>query len=106
MTPPRPALTVFAVNRLERPLELDAVLRDLDELVVAEHRVLADPDIRASNTADHPDRVVPSAGPGGSVVAGRLTVTLPARSWNVVRLARARPPDRGDPISRLAPARS
>ncbi len=106
LAPARTALTVFAVNRLERPLELDTVLRNLDELVVTEHRVLADPDIRASNTADHPDRVVPSAGPGRSVVAGHLTVTLPARSWNVVRLARARPPDRGDPISRLAPARS
>ena len=85
-------MTVFAVNRLERPLELEAVLRDLDDLVVAEHRVLADPDIHASNTADHPDRVVPSVGRGWSVVeAGRLQATLPARSWNVIRLAPARP---------------
>ncbi len=84
------SVTLFAVNRLARPLAFDASLRDLDDLVVAEHRVLADPEIRAANTAAHPDRVVPRRAPGASAGAGHLTATLPARSWNVIRLARAR----------------
>jgi Alpha-L-arabinofuranosidase len=81
------SVTVFAVNRLERPLALEASLRDLDNLAVVEHRILADPEIRASNTAAHPDRVVPRRGAGAVVDAGRLSVALPPRSWNVVRLS-------------------
>jgi alpha-N-arabinofuranosidase len=79
--------TIFAVNRLERPLQLETTLRDLGDLVVAEHRVLTDPDVHASNTAANPDRVVPSPGTGAALEAGRLTVSLPARSWNVIRLS-------------------
>ena len=81
------ALTVFAVNRLDRPLAFEAKLRDLDDLSVADHRVLADPEIHAVNTAAHPDRVVPSRGTGAVVEAGRLSATLPARSWNIIRLS-------------------
>ncbi len=82
-------LTVFAVNRLPAPLPLRAVLRDLDDVRVAEHLVLADADLRACNTAEDPDRVVPRAGTGAAVDGGALTVDLPALSWSVVRLAGA-----------------
>jgi alpha-N-arabinofuranosidase len=88
------SVTVFAVNRLDRPLALEATLRDLDELAVAEHRVLAGPDLRASNTASNPDRVLPSRSTGAVVDAGRLGASLPARSWNVIRLARLAAPAR------------
>ena len=81
------SVTVFAVNRLEQPLAFKAKLRDLDDLAVTEHRVLADPDMRASNTASHPDRVAPKPGAGVRLDAGRLSVELPPRSWNVVRLS-------------------
>jgi len=81
------SVTVFAVNRLEQPLAFDAKLRDLDDLAVTEHRVLADPDMRASNTATHPNRVAPRPGAGATLDAGRLSVELPPRSWNVVRLS-------------------
>jgi alpha-N-arabinofuranosidase len=80
-------LTIFAVNRTARPLTLEAVLRDLDRLTIDEHVVLADADIRASNTAAHPDRVVPTPAPGALMFDGRLAATLPARSWNVIRLS-------------------
>jgi alpha-N-arabinofuranosidase len=82
------SVTLFAVNRLDRSLDLEATVRDLGDLVVDEHRVLADPDIHSSNTAAQPDRVVPSAGSGVAIEAGRLTMALPARSWNVIRLSR------------------
>ena len=81
------SVTIFAVNRLPRPLALEARFRDLDDLAVTEHRVLADPEIHASNTAAHPDRVVPTRAPGATAIGGRLSATLPARSWNVIRLS-------------------
>jgi alpha-N-arabinofuranosidase len=80
-------LTIFAVNRAARPLTLEAALHDLDGLVVDEHVVLADADIRAANTATRPDRVVPAQASGARMVDGRLAATLPARSWNVIRLS-------------------
>ena len=80
-------LTIFALNRIDRPLEVQASLRDLGDLVTVEQRALSDPDLTASNTADRPDRVVPRPVTGAVVGAGRLTATLPARSWNVIRLS-------------------
>ena len=62
------------------------MLRDLDGAKVAEHIVLTDADLDATNTAEHPDRVTPSAGTGAAIDGGRLTVELPPRSWNVIRL--------------------
>ena len=68
-------LTVFAVNRSPGTMPLDLVVRDLD-LAVTEHLVL-DGELRASNTAEHPDRVTPRRVEGSE---------LPPRSWNVLRL--------------------
>jgi len=79
-------LAIFAVNRLEQSLELEAELHGLDRLVVREHRVLANPDVHASNTADQPDRVAPMAGTGAMLSPGGLSIRLPPRSWNVVWL--------------------
>ena len=56
---------------------------------VAEHLVLADDDPAAANTADRPDRVGPRNADGARVTDGALHATLPPRSWNVLRLARA-----------------
>lgn len=80
-------LTVFAVNRLERPLTLEARLRELEGLAVLEHNVLADPDIHASNTAGRTERVVPARQAGTTLDGDRLSVELPPLSWNVVRLS-------------------
>jgi alpha-L-arabinofuranosidase len=79
-------VTVFAVNRASETLSLAARLRELSGASVAEHIVL-DGDLALSNTADAPDRVAPRTVSGASVDGDRLTVELPPRSWNVVRLA-------------------
>ena len=84
-------ITLFAVNRVERPLALEAAIRDLGDLVVLDHRVLSDHDLRASNTVTRPDRVVPHPGSGARMVDGRLAVTLPPRSWTVLRLSASSP---------------
>jgi alpha-N-arabinofuranosidase len=78
-------LTLFAVNRDTEPLELSAVLRCA--ATVLEHRVLADDDPAAANTADAPARVAPRALTGARIDGERLRATLPPRSWNVLRLA-------------------
>ncbi len=80
-------LTVFAVNRLDRPLGVELATPGLGGLAVEEHTILADADIRAANTADRPDRVVPHGGAGAALVDDGLVVELPARSWTVVRLS-------------------
>ena len=80
------SLTLFAVNRTDAAVPVDAVLRDLDGVQVDEHIVLTDRDLAASNTAAQPDRVVPSAGSGATVEGAVLRAELPPRSWNVLRL--------------------
>jgi len=79
-------LTLFAVNRGPGPCTLEAWIREIPDLVVIEHRVMTDPDIHATNTVERPFRVVPSSATGARLAVDRLDVTLPGRSWNVIRL--------------------
>ncbi len=89
-------LTLFAVNRLERPLVLEADLRGFDSIVVEGHRVLGADDLRASNTPTRPDRILPLEGPAASVGPGRVTVELPGHSWNTVRMVSGSADAEGD----------
>lgn len=51
-----------------------------------EHFVLTDPDPDARNPLDRPERVTPTA--AGTVLDDAvLRATLPALSWNMIRLA-------------------
>ena len=50
-----------------------------------EHILLHHPDVKAVNTEENPNNVVPTVGPGGVMDGGKATVTLPALSWNVLR---------------------
>ncbi|MBQ9211200.1 MAG: alpha-N-arabinofuranosidase [Clostridia bacterium] len=85
------SLTIFAVNRdPEEELELSADLRDFGDLRVKEHILLHHDDVKAVNTEEHPDNVAPVAGNTGRMDGGRLTITLPALSWNVIRLEPAK----------------
>jgi alpha-N-arabinofuranosidase len=65
---------------------LEARLRELPGARVVEHRVL-DGDIGACNTAESPDVVAPRVASGASVGGDTLRAELPARSWNVLRIA-------------------
>ncbi len=80
-------VTLFAVNRAATSVDLDVALRGFGRLVVDAQTVLTDPDLAAANTADDPERLVPRPTGGATVDDERLSVSLPARSWNVVRLA-------------------
>ncbi|WP_206885538.1 alpha-N-arabinofuranosidase [Alicyclobacillus mali (ex Roth et al. 2021)] len=80
-------LVLLAVNRAEEPLALDVDLRGFPNARSKEHIVLTHPNMKAVNTKDRPDEVVPQKRSMGAVDAGRLSVELPALSWNVIQLS-------------------
>ena len=82
------ALTVFAVNKnLEDDFELTCDLRQFSDYKVEFHSVLTHKDVKAGNTENNPDEVKLSDNTSAAVNDnGVLKTTLPARSWNVIRL--------------------
>ena len=84
------SVTIFAVNRdATDDMELTADLRGFGNLRVAEHSVLHHDDAKAFNSETAPDTVAPKAGTSGKIDAGKLSITLPSMSWNVIRLVNA-----------------
>ncbi|MDQ2848308.1 MAG: alpha-N-arabinofuranosidase [Actinomycetota bacterium] len=79
-------LALFLVNRNSSEAhDLQVDLRTPGDLTVLDHQVLADDDIRATNSAAAPDRVTPTQG-GAKVVDGALVLSLPPVSFSVVVL--------------------
>jgi alpha-L-arabinofuranosidase len=82
------SITLFAVNRdLDAALPLVGDLRAFPGYRVVEHLTLTHSNLQAANTASHPDNVTPCANGDAKASDGELTATLPAASWNVIRLA-------------------
>jgi alpha-N-arabinofuranosidase len=80
-------VTLFAVNRhASEAVELDVALGGFEGLHVVDHQVITNSDLEATNTAKASDTVVPRAGNGASVNSGRLAVTLPPYSYQMIRL--------------------
>ena len=82
-------LTIFAVNK-DQQHALDSVceLRGFGDYTVAEHLVLEHADLKATNTADHPNNVKPHADGDAGVSGTTVKASLPKLSWNVIRLFR------------------
>lgn len=84
-------LTIFAVNRdLESPLKLNGRLGDFEAYKVVQHITLTHHDVKAVNTETNPDNVVPRNIGNAQQSSSFLTADLPALSWNVIRLAKAK----------------
>ncbi|WP_150274409.1 alpha-N-arabinofuranosidase [Paenibacillus tepidiphilus] len=84
-------LTIFAVNRhLEEFMALDIDVRSFGELQLIEHIVLESDDLKAANTKEQPNRVLPRSGGQTKVDQGVVTSGLSRASWNVIRLQAAR----------------
>ncbi|NLY11438.1 MAG: alpha-N-arabinofuranosidase [Firmicutes bacterium] len=84
-------LTIFAVNRdQEDVLELECDLRSFPNYEVVEHIVMVHEDVKAVNTEDNPNNVVPHNNGDASVKGNKLVSYLPKLSWNVIRLAKKR----------------
>jgi alpha-N-arabinofuranosidase len=82
------SLTIFALNRsINNHLDLSLDLRSFGAAVMKEHIVLHHDDIKAINTESTPDNVVPSPQPVSKCEMGKISVTLPALSWNVLRFS-------------------
>ena len=80
-------VTIFAVNRdMKDNITLAVDLRAFSELKISEHIVLHHDDVKAVNTEAKPNEVAPKKVRGGKMDSGKLTVRLPALSWNVIRL--------------------
>jgi alpha-L-arabinofuranosidase len=85
-------LAVFLVNRDSTDaIDVHIDLRAMHPERIGEQLVLADSDIRATNSASEPDRVRPRAGTDARLEGGRLSVGLPAVSWTVLTLSCTRP---------------
>jgi alpha-L-arabinofuranosidase len=82
-------LTLFAVNRSAEPLSLVAAVHALEDVTIVEHLTVTDPDLNATNTADHPDRVTPRRLDTAHLDGAELQAHLPPHSWNVLRLRAA-----------------
>lgn len=81
------AVTIFAVNRsLNEDILLSADLRDFGSFSSISHEVLHHDDVNAVNTEENPNNVKPMAGPGGKIDGGKIEISIPALSWNVIRL--------------------
>lgn len=79
---------IFAVNRsLDEDSEFTCPLESLGgNPTVIEHLTMTHEDLKAINTADAPDTVVPEANGDASVNNNTLKATLGKRSWNVIRI--------------------
>jgi alpha-L-arabinofuranosidase len=79
-------LTVFAVNRsLEESIDLEIDLRDFENAKLIEHIVLEHEDMKATNTVEDPDNVVPHNNGVTKLGEKSATATINKHSWNVVR---------------------
>ena len=81
-------LTVFAVNRsLEEDIDFEIDLRDFANASLIEHIVLEHDDMKAVNTADEPDTVVPHNNGVTNVSQNKAVAKLNKHSWNVIRFS-------------------
>jgi len=81
------SITIFAVNRnLNDNMKVRADVRDFQNYKVAEQYLLTHHDLKAMNTADNPDNVMPSSMNTANMENGTLQVDLLKASWNVIRL--------------------
>jgi alpha-N-arabinofuranosidase len=80
----------FLVNRNpDEEVRVELRLQNLRRVSGARHAVLHDAERGAVNTADEPDRVVPTTQPVAQQEDGRLSVVLPPCSWSTVTFQHA-----------------
>jgi alpha-N-arabinofuranosidase len=81
------AVTLFAVNRNgTEAVDVEVALEGFGALRVIDHKVMTHADLEATNTEKAQTNVVPRDGSGATVRDGRLTVSLPPYSYQMIRL--------------------
>lgn len=80
-------LTIFAVNKdLEDSMEVSCDLRQFADYRVTDHVVLTHSDLKATNTQENPENVVPVAGGNAAIENGRLKAVLCKQSFHMIRM--------------------
>lgn len=80
-------ITIFAVNRsLEEDMEFTCDLSAFGASSVIEHILMTNDDMKAVNTADAPETVIPKSTGDAAVENGVVRATLGKHSWNVIRV--------------------
>ncbi|WP_309085599.1 alpha-N-arabinofuranosidase [Chelativorans sp.] len=80
-------LTFFLVNRNgEEAVDLEVRLQGFTGGMVTDHQMMTNSDLEAVNTAANQQNVIPRRGSGASVTDGLLTVSLPAYSYQMIRI--------------------
>ncbi len=80
-------ITIFAVNRsLEEDAAFVCDLSAFGMTKVAEHLIMSHDDMKAVNTADTPENVIPAADGNATVENGILRATFGKHSWHVIRI--------------------
>ncbi|MDR1599763.1 MAG: alpha-N-arabinofuranosidase [Oscillospiraceae bacterium] len=81
-------LTIFAVNKnLDEDIQLTVKLRGFGGYKAYTRSTLTHDDLKAVNTEDNPNEVRPVDGAPTKLDGGDVSIVIPKRSWNVVRLA-------------------
>lgn len=82
-------ITIFAVNRdIENNIIFEVELNGLGKFGVVEHIVMENSDVKAVNTVQNPNNVVPRSNGNAIIDDGNVKAALNKLSWNVIRLAR------------------
>jgi alpha-N-arabinofuranosidase len=83
-------LTLFALNRsLTEELPLELLAGGFKGLSVKQALQLCDPDLKAINSKDQPDRIAPKPLATVSASGEKISARLAPASWNVIQLAAA-----------------
>jgi alpha-N-arabinofuranosidase len=81
-------VTFFAVNRhADEAIELELSLEGFGAASLADHQVMTHADLCAVNSPENPGNVVPKPGSGAVVSEGKLSLTLPPYSYQMIRIA-------------------
>ena len=86
------SLNIFALNRSsDSDIRLTCDLRAFQSLKFEEHIVLHHDNVKAINTEDAPNTVVPVFRKDCESEDGRFFMQIPALSWNVLRFSESQP---------------
>ena len=83
----RGEIVYFIVNRsLTDDVALSCTLDGFQAQDVLQWVAMEGYEIKAENTADNPDAVVPVEKNGAVIVDDQIELTLSAKSWNIIRV--------------------
>jgi alpha-N-arabinofuranosidase len=80
-------VTFFAINRhATEAIDTAIDLTGFGSAEIVDHQVMTHADLKATNSAEKPGNVAPKKGSGASISSGTLSLSLPAYSYQMIRL--------------------